>query len=127
MSWFEKLYNRKPGEVGEAYPMLNIEVGKPVTVTFLEDHPRVVATKFGDRGVINVMVGDTPYSLWLSRMGLANAIALLEAQVESLKGKSATIVNKGQTGRMFRYDAAWVSKAPEAKKLREKVVAESGN
>lgn len=65
------------------------------------------------------MVGDEPKSLWLSRLGLANEIANLEKQVDTLKGKKAKITNLGKSGRMYRYQAVWISKAPSAEKLKK--------
>jgi hypothetical protein len=120
MAWFKELFKREPGQLGEAYPMLQIPEKETVEVTFLEDHPRVVDTKYGERAVINVMHNDEPKSLWLSRLGLANEIANLEKQVDSLKGKKAKITNLGKTGRMFRYQAVWISKAEKAKEIKEK-------
>jgi hypothetical protein len=119
MTWFKELFGREPGQLGEAYQMLSIPEGETVEVTFLEDHPRVATTKYGERAVINVMEKDEPKSLWLSRLGLANEIANLEKQANGLKGKKAKITNMGKTGRMFRYQAIWVSKAPQTEKLRK--------
>ena len=110
MSWFKKLYGREPGQQQSAYPPLLIKEGQSIEVEFLEDHPRLVTLQFGQRAVINVMYQNEPYSLWLSRIGLANAIALLESEVESLKGKRALIECSGKGGRAFRYRAEWVSK-----------------
>ena len=121
MSWFKELFKREPGEVGVAYPMLVINEGETVEVEFLEPHPRIVQTKYGERAVINVMHDDEPKSLWLSRMGLANAIAVLEQQVESLQGKRARITNLGKQGRMYRYEAVWVTKAASAAKVKAEV------
>ena len=112
MSWFKKLYGREPGQQQSAYPPLLIGEGQSVEVEFLEDHPRLVTLQFGQRAVINVMYNNEPYSLWLSRVGLANAVAMLESQVESLKGKRARIECSGKGGRSFHYKAEWVSKAP---------------
>ncbi len=121
MSWFKELFKREPGEIGAAYPMLQINEGETVEVEFLEPHPRIVQTKYGSRAVINVMHNDEPKSLWLSRLGLANAIATLEKQVESLQGKKARITNLGKQGRMFRYEAVWVTKAVQAQKIKAEV------
>jgi hypothetical protein len=119
MTWFKQLYGREPGQLGEAYPMLQIPEKETVEIVFLEDHPRVVTTKYGERAVINVMHNDEPKSLWLSRLGLANEIANLERQVDTLLGKKAKITNLGKTGRMFRYQAVWVSKTPQAEKAKK--------
>jgi len=119
MSWFKQLFKREPGQIAEAYPPLDIPVGQTVEIVFLEDHPRVVMTKYGERAVINVMHEDEPKSLWLSRLGLANEIANLERQVDSLKGKRARITNLGKSGRMYRYQAVWVSKAEKARQIKE--------
>jgi len=121
VSWFKELFKREPGEISVAYPMLSIAEGETVEVEFLEAHPRIVQTKYGSRAVINVMHNDEPKSLWLSRLGLANAIATLEKQVESLQGKKARITNLGKQGRMFRYEAVWVTKAVQAQKIKAEV------
>jgi len=81
MSWFKELYGYEAEERGEAYPALETPAGKTVVVEFLEEHPRVITTSYGQRAVINVKVGDDNYSLWLSRIGLAREIALLEKKV----------------------------------------------
>ena len=104
MSWFKELYGYEAEERGEAYPPLETPVGKTVIVEFQEEHPRVITTSYGQRAVINVKVGDDNYSLWLSRIGLAREIALLEKKLGSLKGVKAKITNKGKQGRSFNYE-----------------------
>jgi hypothetical protein len=122
MSWFKEIFKRDVGAVGaNVFPTLDIKEGDEVVVEFLEDHPRVVNTKIGPRAVINVMVEDNPYSLWLSRLSLANEIAVLESQVESMKGKKAKIVNVGKMGRMYAYKATWITKSQKATEIAERV------
>jgi len=103
MSWFKELYGYEAEERSEAYPALETPVGKTVVVEFMEEHPRVITTSYGQRAVINVKVGADKYSLWLSRIGLAREIALLEKKVGSLKGVKAKITNTGKQGRAFNY------------------------
>ena len=97
------MFGYEAEERGEAYPPLETPKGKEVVVEFLEDHVRVVSTSYGQRAVINVKVGDENYSLWLSRIGLAREIALLEKKLGSLKGVKAKIVNQGRRGRSYNY------------------------
>jgi len=103
MSWFKELFGYEAEERGEAYPPLETPEGKEVVVEFLEDHVRVVNTSYGQRAVINVKVGGENYSLWLSRIGLAREIALLEKKLGNLKGVKAKIVNQGRKGKSYNY------------------------
>ena len=103
MSWFVELFGHEPGERAVGAPPLDISEGETVVVEFLESHPRIVDTSLGRRAVINVKVDDDVYSLWLSRKGLATAVALLEQDVGDLKGVKAKITNKGRKGRAYQY------------------------
>jgi len=103
MSWFKEVFGKEPEERGEAYPPLETPPGSSVVVEFLEEHPRSVTTSYGQRAVINVKAGDKNYSLWLSRIGLAREIALLEKRLGSLKGVKAKITNQGRRGRTYAY------------------------
>ena len=97
------MFGYEAEERGEAYPALETPEGETVVVEFLEDHVRVVTTQYGQRAVINVKVEDENYSLWLSRIGLAREIALLEKKLGSLKGVKAKITNLGRKGRSYNY------------------------
>lgn len=103
MAWFKELFGYEAEERGEAYPNLETPPNTSVEVEFAEDHPRVITTEYGQRAVINVKVKGEMRSLWLSRIGLAREIALLEKKVGSLKGVKARITNTGKSGRSFNY------------------------
>jgi len=111
MSWFRDLFGREPGETVAGGPALDIGPGETVVVEFLESHPRIVDTSMGRRAVINVKVEDELYSLWLSRIGLASAIALLEEERGDLKGIKARITNEGKRGRQYIYRLEVVKEA----------------
>jgi len=103
MSWFEELFGRKPGAQYAGTPALDVGPGESVVVEVLESHPRVVDTSMGRRAVLNVRYRGKPHSLWLSRIGLAEGIALLEEEKGDLEGLKLRISNEGKVGRAYQY------------------------
>jgi hypothetical protein len=104
MSWFKTIFGREPGEAQGYPPALRINQGEAATVTFLEAHPRTVATQFGDRAVIIVQAGGEKRSLWLMNVDLAEKIAVLEQKLGSLWNVTVQIKNLGKKGRRYVYD-----------------------
>jgi len=103
MSWFEELFGRKPGERYAGAPALDIGPGESVVVEVLESRPRIVDTSMGRRAVLNVRYEGEPYSLWLSRISLAEGVALIAEERDDLKGLKLRITNQGKVGRAYIY------------------------
>jgi len=101
MSWYKQTFGEEPEKV--LPPILEIPDHTEVIVTFQEDHPRMVRTRFGDRPVINVKVGDKLYTLWLTRKVLARKIATIEMEKGTLTGVTVRILNEGKKQRYYSY------------------------
>jgi hypothetical protein len=104
MSWFKTIFGREPGSEQRYPPALRINQGETVTVKFLEAHPRVTETQFGDRAVIIVSCNGEKRSLWLMNVDLAEKIAILEQKLGSLENVTVQIKNMGKKGRRYVYD-----------------------
>jgi len=101
--WFEEVFGRKPGE-RKYPPFLRIDEGQEVVVTFLEDEPRLVHTRFGKRPMINVEVDGREYTLVLSHVDLAEKVALLQQENGgSLAGLRVVIARLPSTTQKAQY------------------------
>jgi len=103
MSWFEELFGRRPGEPVTKAPVLDIGPGETVVVEVLESRPRIVDTSMGRRAVLNVKFGEERHSLWLSRISLAEGVALVAEERGDLRGLRLRITNHGKVGRAYVY------------------------
>jgi len=98
-------------EKRETYPPLQYSVfQKPLELIFIEDAPRKVNTKFGEREVIGVQVKENKYSLWLSREGLKRLVYKLLENYGSLKGLKVELEEAGKAGRAYNYKARVLEK-----------------
>jgi hypothetical protein len=124
MSWFEKLYGKKPEEIGKKFPKIaRFKEINGKEIIFDEDDVRIVSVIGKERGVINIILDGEERSLFLTRMGLAKEVALLQQKVGSLKGVKVKVEELEKRGSFIPYRLTLIQEQlkPEEKKEPEPV------
>jgi len=108
MSWFRQIFGREPGERRPEF--LTIAEGQEVVVEFLEDEPRVIKTRFGQRGAITVKTEDgQERTLLISHVDLGEKLWKLQQEHGTLAGLKVMISRVPSTGRRAQYIVKEVS------------------
>jgi len=102
MSWFKELFGYEAGERPRR-DLLILEDGQEIIAIIEIDTPRLVETRFGRRAFLDIKVNDEPMTLPLGHKDLAEKIALLEKEHNSLKGLVLKIKRLGRIGRRISY------------------------
>jgi len=106
--WLEETYGLTVRDIERKLsypPPLRITAGGRVRVKFMEERPRVIRTRYGNRAVIEVEVDGTRYSLWLRHVNLAIGIKRAEIQANgNLRDREAVIEFIGRRGRAYVYN-----------------------